>query len=88
VRLNQAGVPGPAGRELGFTTIYGSPKRGNGILNNEMYVGRIVWSGQLFTKDPDTSRPVSRLNPRAEWVIQEAPESPDHRAGSLGCREG
>jgi site-specific DNA recombinase len=72
--LNRQAVSGPAGREWGFTTIYGSPKRGNGILNNEMYIGRIVWNRQRFIKDPDTGRRVSRLNPRADWVIQEVPE--------------
>jgi site-specific DNA recombinase len=46
VRLNREGISGPAGREWGFTTIYGSSKRGNGILNNEMYVGRIVYPGR------------------------------------------
>ena len=74
MRLNRAGVPGPAGRAWGFTTIYGSPKRGNGILNNEMYLGRIVWNRQRFIKDPDTGKRVSRLNPRDEWIVQEVPE--------------
>ena len=72
--LNRGAVPGPAGREWGFTTVYGSPKRGNGILNNEMYIGRIVWNRQRFVKDPDTGKRVSRLNPRTDWVIREVPE--------------
>jgi len=72
--LNRGAVPGPAGREWGFTTVYGSPKRGNGILNNEMYIGRIVWNRQRFIKDPDTGKRVSRLNPRTDWVIREVPE--------------
>jgi site-specific DNA recombinase len=72
--LNREAVAGPAGREWGFTTIYGSPKRGNGILNNEMYIGRIVWNRQRFIKDPDTGKRVSRLNPRADWVVKEVPE--------------
>jgi DNA invertase Pin-like site-specific DNA recombinase len=72
--LNREAVRGPAGREWGFTTIYGSPKRGNGILNNEMYIGLIVWNRQRFIKDPDTGKRVSRLNPRADWVVQEVPE--------------
>jgi site-specific DNA recombinase len=72
--LNREGVPGPVGREWGFTTIYGSPRRGNGILNNEMYIGRIVWNRQRFIKDPDTGKRVSRLNARADWVVREVPE--------------
>jgi site-specific DNA recombinase len=74
MRLNRERVPGPATPEWGFTTINGSPKRGNGILNNELYVGRIVWNRQRFIKDPDTGKRVSRLNPRDEWVVQEVPE--------------
>lgn len=74
VRLNRDGIAGPAARDWGFTTIYGSPKRGNGILNNEMYIGRIVWNRQRFIKDPDTGKRVSRLNSREDWIIQEAPE--------------
>jgi site-specific DNA recombinase len=74
VRLNRDRVAGPAGRDWSFSTIYGSSKRGNGILNNEMYVGRIVWNRQRFIKDPDTGKRVSRLNPREEWVTQEVPE--------------
>lgn len=73
-KLNQESIAGPAGREWGFTTIYGSPKRSNGILNNEMYIGRIVWNRQRFVKDPDTGKRVSRLNPREEWVSQDVPE--------------
>ena len=73
-RLNQAQIPGPAGREWGFTTIYGNPKRGNGVLNNELYVGRLVWNRQRFIKDPDTGKRVARLNPREEWIIQDVPQ--------------
>jgi DNA invertase Pin-like site-specific DNA recombinase len=73
-RLNQGQIPGPAGREWGFTTIYGNPKRGNGVLNNEMYVGRLVWNRQRFIKDPDTGKRVARLNPREEWIIHDVPE--------------
>jgi site-specific DNA recombinase len=39
-----------------------------------MYIGRIVWNRQRFIKDPDTGKRVSRLNPRADWVVQEVPE--------------
>ncbi len=74
VGLNRDGIAGPAARDWGFTTIYGSPKRGNGILNNEMYIGRVVWNRQRFIKNPDNGKRVSRLNPREEWIIQEAPD--------------
>ncbi|GAJ30710.1 recombinase family protein [Acidomonas methanolica] len=74
MELNRDGVPGPQGREWGPSTIHGNRERGNGILNNEMYVGRLVWNRLRYLKDPDTGKRVSRLNPESEWVIQEVPE--------------
>ena len=74
VALNKEGIPAPTGGDWGFSTINGNPKRGNGVLNNEMYVGKIVWNRQRFVKDPDTGRRQARRNPESEWVIQEAPE--------------
>ena len=72
--LNREGIPGPQGKEWGPTTIHGNPRRGVGILNNELYVGKLVWNRLRYLKDPDTGKRVSRLNPESEWVIQEVPE--------------
>ncbi len=72
--LNREGIPGPFGRAWGPSTIHGNPKRGNGILNNELYIGRLVWNRQRFIKDPETGKRVSRPNPEAEWINQEVPE--------------
>ncbi len=72
--LNREGIPAPSGGDWGFSTINGNPKRGNGILNNEMYIGRIVWNRQRFVKDPDTGKRQARPNPEDEWVIQDVPE--------------
>ena len=72
--LNRDRIPAPSGGDWGFSTINGNPKRGNGILNNEMYVGKIVWNRQRFVKDPDTGKRQARPNPESEWVIQETPE--------------
>ncbi|ARC36771.1 recombinase family protein [Paracoccus yeei] len=69
--LNREGVPGPMGREWGPSTIHGNRERGTGILNNELYVGRLVWNRLRYVKDPDTGRRVSRLNPESEWVTQD-----------------
>ena len=52
--LNREGVAAPRGGEWSFSTINGNAKRGNGILNNEMYIGRLIWNRQHFVKDPDT----------------------------------
>ncbi len=74
VELNKDGVPAPGGGDWGFSTINGNPKRGNGILNNEVYIGRLVWNRQRFIKDPDTGKRQARMNPESEWVIQDVPE--------------
>jgi len=73
-RLNGEGLHGPAGRPWGPSTIHGHAKRGTGILNNELYIGRIVWNRLRYVKDPDTGRRVSRLNPPEAWVVTEVPD--------------
>ena len=65
--------PGPAGRSWGPSTIYGNWRRGTGILNNELYIGRLVWNRQQFIKDPNTGRRQARLNPEIKWIIEEVP---------------
>ncbi|MBI3491814.1 MAG: recombinase family protein [Acidobacteria bacterium] len=73
-RLNQEGISGPAGARWNPSTIHGHASRGTGILNNELYVGRIVWNRLRYIKNPDTGLRVSRLNPRSEWITKEVPE--------------
>lgn len=52
--------------------INGSRTRRNGILQNDLYSGRIVWNRQSFVKDPDTGRRISRVNPREQWMTADA----------------
>ena len=73
-QLNTDGVPSPSGKTWSQSTINGNRRRGTGILNNELYIGRLVWNRQRFIKDPDTGRRVTRLNDKSEWIIQELPE--------------
>ena len=54
--------------------MIGSPKRRNGLLNNELYRGTIVYNRQRFLKDPATGKRVSRANPESEWLRQDVPE--------------
>lgn len=72
--LNERGVPSPSGGEWGASTIYGNRARGIGILNNEMYIGWLIWNRQTYLKDPETGRRRSRINPDSELVRQEIPE--------------
>jgi site-specific DNA recombinase len=73
-QLNGERCPGPGGAPWNPSTIHGNPARGTGILNNELYVGRLVWNRLRYVKDPDTGKRVSRQNPPSEWVTTAVPE--------------
>lgn len=72
--LNEEGIVGPSGRSWQDTSIRGHAKRGTGILNNELYVGRIVWNRQRYMKDPSTGRRVARPNSPDAVVVEHVPE--------------
>lgn len=72
--LNARGVAGPRGSAWSPSTLHGHSGRKTGILNNETYVGRLVWNRQRFEKNPVTGKRVARLNQRSEWVTTEVPE--------------
>ncbi|MAS15386.1 MAG: recombinase family protein [Nitratireductor sp.] len=72
--LNEEGIPGPNGKPWGDTTIRGHVKRGTGLINNELYIGRLIWNRLRYIKDPSTGKRVSRLNPESDWLIREVPE--------------
>jgi len=55
------------------STIHGNRLRGTGILNNELYIGRLVWNRLRYVKDPETGKRVSRLNPDSGWIVQSVP---------------
>lgn len=71
--LNAESIPGPSGRPWLDTAIRGDERRGAGIINNEFYVGVLVWNHKRYVKDPGTGRRVTRLNPESEWIRAEVP---------------
>ena len=71
--LNRKGIPSPRGGLWNASTINGSRQRKNGILNNELYLGRITYNRQRFVKDPDSGKRQSRVNPEHLWVTKEVP---------------
>lgn len=71
--LNNEGIPSPQGKKWGASAINGNKSRKNGILNNELYVGRIVYNRQTFTKDPETGKRSARTNNNNSWITKEAP---------------
>jgi site-specific DNA recombinase len=66
-RLNEEGVPPPRGGAWNASTINGNADRGNGLLRNELYVGKIVWNKVQMVRNPDTGLRVSRPNPPEQW---------------------
>ena len=72
--LNAKGIVGPDGNSWNDSTIRGHVKRGTGLINNELYVGRLVWNRQRYVKGPSTGRRVSRMNAESEWIVTEVPE--------------
>jgi len=73
-RLNAECCPGPSGAPWNPSTLHGNPARGTGILNNELYIGRLVWNRLRYVKDPDTGKRVSRPNPPSEWITTAVPQ--------------
>lgn len=73
-RLNRDRIPAPRGGMWNASTIIGNRQRRNGILNNDLYSGRITYNRQRFVKDPDTGKRVSRPNPTSSWVTKEVPD--------------
>jgi len=73
-QLNRDGVPAPRGGTWAVSCIYGSPRKGSGILNNALYIGRYIWNRSQWLKDPDSGRRTRVDRPQAEWRIEARPE--------------
>lgn len=73
-RLNADSIPGPRGELWRDTAIRGHRIRGTGLLNNELYIGRLVWNRLRYVKDPVSGRRVSRLNPPEALILTDVPE--------------
>ena len=82
------GIAGPHGGAWGPSTIAGNAARGTGILNNELYLGRLVWNRLRYVKDPSTGKRVSRLNDPAQRVVVEVPGAADRRRRAVGGGQG
>ena len=76
--LNAEGITPPRGgnNDAGFwgpSTIQGNWKSGTEILDNELYVGMLVWNRQTCLRDPDTTKRRARLSPAKARVVTEMP---------------
>ena len=73
-RLNRRGIEAPRGGEWRSSTINGQRHAGNGILNNELYIGRRVWNRRHKVTDPTSGKKRMRSNPEREQLVSEVPE--------------
>jgi site-specific DNA recombinase len=73
-QLNAEGVPGPRGLLWRDTAIRGHRQRGTGILNNELYIGRLVWNRLRYVKDPETGKRRSLRNGADDLVVEAVPD--------------
>ena len=83
--LNDEGTPSPRARENGKysggiwnpSTLSGNVEFGEGILNNQTYIGRRIFNRRRWVEIPNEMRGFSRrprLNPESEWIVNDVPE--------------
>jgi site-specific DNA recombinase len=72
--LNQRGVASPRGGTWAVSALQGSSSKGLGLLNNELYIGRVIWNRRQWLKDPETGSRRYVERPRTEWQTREQPE--------------
>lgn len=72
--LNRDGIPSPRDGQWNASTINGHRSRHNGILQNELYIGLMVYNRIRMVRDPETGKRISRINPKDVWVVTEVPE--------------
>jgi DNA invertase Pin-like site-specific DNA recombinase len=73
-RLNADGIASPRGGTWAVSALVGDSRRGAGLLNNELYAGRLVWNRRQWLKDPETGRRRYVDRPRPEWQVRDVPE--------------
>jgi site-specific DNA recombinase len=73
-KLNAEMVPPPRGIYWRASTIGGHTARKTGILQNELYRGRVLWNRAYTPRDPDTGARVRRSKPEAEWHRGQVPQ--------------
>ena len=78
--LNRRGVPSPG------ATWERKERRSDGMwlvstlhamLENDRYIGRVVWNRSIWRRDPDSGRRQRIERPESEWIVSEGPEIVD-----------
>ena len=71
--LNAEGIPGPRGGAWAPSAINGDRRKGTGLLNNTLYIGRQVWGRREWLKHPDTGKRVARTVSAEAQVVTDIP---------------
>lgn len=74
LELNARGIPSPRGASWAQNAIYGHPGKGTGILNQELYIGRLIWNRTRWVQKPGSKQRKRIERPRSEWLIQTLPD--------------
>ena len=72
--FNAEGVPAPRGDRWRSSTICGDRRSGDGILNNEIYHGWLIYNRHRYKRDRQTGKRRGHLHPESEWLRVEAPQ--------------
>ena len=73
-RLNEDGISSPRGILWTAITISGHYGRDNGILQNPIYKGEMIWNRNNFDRHPVTGIRHVRQNNPSEWVVHSSPD--------------
>lgn len=71
--LNAEGIPGPMGGIWRASTIAGDRVRKNGMLQNQLYIGRLVHNRTSKVVEPRTRAERIRANPESAWLHHDVP---------------
>lgn len=72
--LNRDNIPAPAGGLWKRTALAGSPRKREGILLNEIYIGNLVYNRTRIVREPGTGRRRYVANPEEDWTRTHLPE--------------
>jgi site-specific DNA recombinase len=71
--LNGDGIPAPAGGLWKRNALMGGAKKQEGILRNEIYLGKLIFNRSHVVRDPVSNKKRFVLNPESEWTKVEVP---------------
>ncbi len=72
--LTRRGVPPARGKAWSASSIYPNATKAVGILQNELYRGRLIYNRTKWVRHPDRNCRIRFERPATEWVTRDVPE--------------